>query len=48
MLALIVFQIIAWVGGESAESFLSQLSGSVFKIDNVFLNNPLNKMFGGE
>jgi hypothetical protein len=48
MLALIVFQIIAWVGGDSYQRFLDNLSGSVFKLDAVFLNNPLIKMFGGE
>jgi hypothetical protein len=47
MLALIVFQIISWVGGSTATDLAQKLDGSLFKLDIVFLNNPLNKMFNG-
>jgi hypothetical protein len=47
MLALIAFQIISWVGGSTATDFAEKLQGSTFKLDEVFLNNPLNKMFNG-
>jgi hypothetical protein len=44
MLALIVFQIISWVGGNTAADFAAKLDGSVFKLDEVFANNPLISM----
>lgn len=44
MVALIVFQIVAWVGGESAINFEKSLTGA-FHIDAVFRNNPLNALF---
>ncbi|MDE7300947.1 MAG: hypothetical protein K2N47_02130, partial [Clostridia bacterium] len=39
-ITLIVFHIVAWVGGESAENFRSGLEG-VFHIQWVYDNNPL-------
>lgn len=44
MLALIVFQIVAWVGGNSAETFRTKLTGA-FHLEWVFDNNPLNWLF---
>lgn len=44
MVALIVFQIVAWVGGDSAVNFEQSLTGA-FHIDAVFRNNPLNALF---
>lgn len=41
LISLIVFQVIYWVGGETAEQFANDLAGSVFKLDELFLNNPL-------
>lgn len=41
MIALLVFHVIALVGGASAENFQLKLSGSVFKLDWVYENNPL-------
>lgn len=38
---LVVFQIIYWVGGETAYNFLNSLYGSLFGLDKLFLNNPL-------
>jgi len=40
-LALVAFQIIAWIGGDSAESFRALLEGSVLKLDWIYDNNPL-------
>lgn len=40
-LGLIVFQILVWVGGDTALTVANGLEGSVFKLDYVFLNNPL-------
>lgn len=42
---LIVFQIVAWVGGTTASDFANKLSGSVFKLDVLFQKNPLTSMF---
>ena len=38
---LLVFQVIFWVGGETAANLLSNLHGSLFGLDKLFLNNPL-------
>lgn len=40
MLALIVFQIVYWIGGDSAASFRSYLTGGL-RLEWVFDNNPL-------
>lgn len=40
-LTLTVFQIISWVGGETARDFEKLLEGSFFKLDKLFENNPL-------
>lgn len=40
-LTLTVFQIISWVGGETAQDFEKLLEGSFFKLDKLFENNPL-------
>lgn len=45
MFSLIVFQVIAWIGGNTSVNFLNWIDGSIFKIDWVFQNNPLNRMF---
>lgn len=45
MLTLIVFQIVAWIGGNTATDFDAWLDGSLFKFDWLFRNNPLNRMF---
>lgn len=44
MVGLIVFQIVAWVGGSSAVSFREGLVGG-FHLHWVFDNNPLNALF---
>lgn len=41
MLALIVFQIVYMIGGDTAESFKQYLTGA-FKLDVLFENNPLH------
>lgn len=38
---LLVFQVIYWVGGETAVNLLNDLHGSLFGLDKLFLNNPL-------
>jgi hypothetical protein len=45
IVALIVFQIIAWIGGNTSVDFANCLNGSVFKLDVLYNENPLNKMF---
>ena len=42
---LIVFQIFAWIGGDTAANFLSNLDGSALLLDQLFLKNPLNSIF---
>lgn len=42
--ALVAFQIIAWLGGTEGD-FYQSLSGSVFKLDEIFKNNPVNSIF---
>ena len=44
MLMLIVFQIVAWVGGSSAENFRNSLKGA-FHLHWLFEHNPLNALF---
>lgn len=41
ILGLLAFQIIYWVGGESAQSVLDSLKGSVFRLDWIYEHNPL-------
>lgn len=41
---LIAFQIVAWVSGTEG-AFYQSLSGSVFKLDSLFVDNPLNAVF---
>ena len=41
---LVAFQIIAWVSGTDG-AFYQSLSGSVFKLDALFADNPLNAVF---
>ena len=42
---LIVFQIIAWIGGDTYANFLAKLDGSIFRLDDLLINNPLNSIF---
>ncbi len=44
MLMLIAFQIIAWISGTDG-AFYTNLEGSVFGLDKLFVNNPLNSVF---
>lgn len=44
MLLLIVFQIVNWIGGATADNFAADLDGSLLKLDKVFERNPLNSM----
>ena len=41
MIALIVFQIIHLIGGETADNFRTYLTGAL-KLDYIFDNNPMN------
>ena len=41
---LIAFQIIAWIGGTDG-AFYHSLQGSVFGLDKLFTDNPLNAVF---
>ncbi|MBE7090284.1 MAG: hypothetical protein E7362_05750 [Clostridiales bacterium] len=43
-LALIVFQIIYWIGGETATNFANGLQGSFMGLDAVFYGNPINAL----
>lgn len=43
LLVLFVFQIVNWVGGESAANFEQSLKG-VFCIDRLFVKNPMNSI----
>lgn len=38
---LVVFQIIYWVGGDTAQNLLNSLKGSFLGLDKLFLHNPL-------
>lgn len=44
LLTLFVFQLVDWVGGQSAADMADWLSGSVFKLDKLFESNPLNSL----
>lgn len=44
MVGLIVFQIIYWIGGETAQQVSDALKNSVFKLDWLYENNPLRSM----
>lgn len=44
VLMLIVFQIIAWVSGTDG-GFYNSVQGSVFGLDKMFVDNPLNAVF---
>ena len=44
LLALLIFQIIYWIGGETAINFHAKLAGSWFNLDELFIHNPLAKM----
>lgn len=41
ILGLLAFQIIYWVGGQTANDVASSLDGSVFGLDWIYANNPL-------
>ena len=41
---LIIFQIIAWIGGTDG-GFYESLKGSAFGLDKIFTDNPLNSVF---
>ncbi len=41
MLALLVLQIIYWVGGSTAENVENALSGSLLQLNKVFTHNPI-------
>lgn len=43
-ITLIVFQIVYAIGGETAENFRQQITGT-FRLEWVFDNNPLNSLF---
>ncbi|MCD7728419.1 MAG: hypothetical protein LUI60_00710 [Clostridia bacterium] len=44
-IALIVFQIFAWIGGETYVNFYSNLEGSLLLLDKLCANNPLISIF---
>ncbi len=44
VIGLIVFQIIYWVGGQTAQDVVSALKDSVFKLDVLYENNPLRDL----
>ena len=41
LIGLVALQIIYWIGGGTAENLMNSLNGSFFKLDLLFLNNPL-------
>ena len=41
LLALLIFQIIYWIGGSAYEDFHKSLAGSFFKLDKLLEANPL-------
>lgn len=45
VLTLIVFQIIAAIGGDTSANFFAKLQGSTLKLDWIYENNPLLKIF---
>lgn len=44
VLTMIVFQVIYWIGGNTAASFTEKISGSALKIDWFYEHNPLTKI----
>ena len=44
-IAFSTYNVIAWIGGETAQNFANQLKDSVFGLDWLFENNPLNSIF---
>lgn len=44
ILGLLAFQIIYWVGGQTAEQVAEGLNGSVFGLDWIYEHNPLRVM----
>nr|MBO4517985.1 hypothetical protein [Clostridia bacterium] len=44
ILTLVAFQIIAWISGTDG-AFYTNLEGSVFGVDKLFTDNPLNAIF---
>lgn len=44
ILVLIIFQIVAWISGVDGGLF-GYLNGSIFGLDYVYVNNPLNALF---
>lgn len=44
LLALLVFQIIYWIGGSTAAGVRLKLDGSFFKLDKLFEHNPLTSL----
>ena len=45
VLTLVVFQVIAAIGGETSANFLLKLEGSFFKLDYIYEFNPLLEIF---
>lgn len=45
MVTLLVFHFVSWIGGSTAQSLKDYLTGSVFRLDRVYGNNPLNWVF---
>jgi hypothetical protein len=41
---LLVFQLCYWIGGTTSESVSTFLNGSVFKLDKLYANNPINAL----
>lgn len=41
LISLFVFQVIYWIGGSTSAGFLAKLEGSFFKLDKLYVNNPL-------
>ena len=41
LIAMIVFQIIYWIGGNTALNFVAKISGSALKLDWFYEHNPL-------
>ena len=44
-LLLFAFQIVSWIGGDTAANFLGYFDGSALLLDKLYLNNPLNAIF---
>ncbi len=44
MLGLIAFQVIAWIGGNTSARFADAIADSKFRLDYIFLHNPLNQI----